>query len=334
MRAWFVDAYGPPERALSWRDRAEEPPGPGEVAVRVEAVALNPVDHKTVLGESKLILPMKPPFVVGVDFAGVVEAVGEGVTGFAVGEAVIAYTGMARMGAFAERVVVPGSMLGRPPAGWTMAESATLPLPALCARQAIDAAGVSAGQRVLIHGGAGGVGSLAVVIAAGRGAEVTTTVGPRDVDRARALGATETIDYTQTRFEERARDQDAVFDTVGGETLARSFAVVRRGGVVVSLHGAPPVETMVAAGLRPPWFLGLLLPLVGWSTARKAAAAGVRFLPQVTVPDGAALSEVARLDPVRPVIDRTFPFTELPAALARLASGEARGRVCLTRIGA
>lgn len=331
MSAWFVESYGPPERSLVFREQSPAAPGPGEVAVRIEAVALNPVDHKTVLGESKLILLMKPPFVVGVDFAGLVEALGEGVTGFAVGEVVIAYTGMARMGAFADRVVVPAGMLGRPPAGWSMVEAATLPLPALCARQALDAAGVASGQRVLIHGGGGGVGSLAVRIAAGRGARVTATVGPRDRERVLALGATAVVDYTTQRFEEVARDQDVVFDTVGGETLARSFAAVRRGGVVVSLHGAPSVETMTAAGLRPPWFLGLLLPLVGWGTGRKAAAAGARFLPRVTVPDGPAMSEVAGLDLTRPVIDRVFPFTELPAAFARMSSGEARGRVCLAR---
>ena len=330
MKSWFIERYGPPAQSLALREAPSPTPGPGDVAVRVEAVALNPVDHKAVLGESKMILPMKPPFVVGVDFAGFVEALGEGVRDLSVGDAVIAYTGMARMGAFAERVIVPATMLGRPPAGWSMAEAATLPLPALCARQALDAAGVGAGQSVLIHGGAGGVGSVAVRIAAARGARITATVGARDLERVRALGAAVAIDYTAQRFEEIARDQDAVFDTVGGDTLARSFSVVKRGGVVVSLHGAPSMEAMNAAGLRPPWLLGLLLPLVGWGTSTKANAAGARFLPQVTVPDGAALTEVARLDLARPVIDRTFPFTELPAAFARLASGEARGRVCLT----
>lgn len=331
MKSWFIESYGPPARSLGFRGVPPSPPGPGEVAVLVEAAALNPVDLKAVLGESRMILPMKPPFVVGVDFAGVVEAVGEGVRALAIGDAVIAYTGMARMGAFAERVIVPATMLGRPPAGWSMVESATLPLPGLCARQALDAAVVQAGQSVLIHGGAGGVGSLAVRIAAARGARVTATVGPRDLDRVRALGAAVAIDYTSQRFEELAHDQDVVFDTVGGGALARSFSAVKRGGVVVSLHGAPSLEAMHAAGLRPPWFLGVLLPLVGWGTSRRVSAAGARFLPQVTVPDGASLSEVARLDLPRPVIDRTFPFTGLPAAFARLTSGEARGRVCLDR---
>lgn len=141
MNGWFVETYGPPERGLALREYSPPVPGPGEVAVRVEAVALNSVDHETVRGESTFILVMKPPFVVGVDFAGVVEALGQGVTGFAVGEPVIAYTGMARIGAFAARVVVPFGVLGRPPAGWSMVEAATLPLPPLCARQSLDAAG-------------------------------------------------------------------------------------------------------------------------------------------------------------------------------------------------
>ncbi|HNH46763.1 MAG TPA: NADP-dependent oxidoreductase [Myxococcota bacterium] len=331
MQAWFLERYGTPERNLVLREQAAAAPGRGEVAVRVEAVSLNPVDLKTVQGESKLILPMKPPFVVGVDFAGVVEALGEGVSGVQPGERVIAYTGMAAMGAFAERVVVPAQILGRAPMGWSMAEAATLPLPALCAQQSLDAAGLQRGQRLLVHGGGGAVGSLAVQLAARRGAVVVATAGPRDVERVRALGASVVVDYTASRFESVTPENDVVFDTVGGETLARSFGVVKRGGKVVSLHGAPSVEAMRAAGLRPPWFLGLLLPLVGWGSARKAKAAGAQFLPQITVPDGAALSAVSQLDIAKSPIDQCFSFAELPAAFARLSSGQARGRICLVR---
>lgn len=331
MQAWFIDSYGTPPGKLSLREVPDPSPGPGEVSIEVEAVALNPVDLKTVRGESKMLLPMKPPFVPGVDLAGRVLSAGAGVTLLQPGDTVVSYTGMARMGAFSERVVLPASMVGKAPVGWSAEEASTLPLPALCASQALEAGGLEKGKRILVHGGAGGVGSLAVQLAAARGAVVLATASPRDQERVQALGASVVIDYTTTRFEDRATECDVVFDTVGGETLYRSFSAVRPGGVVVSLHGLPSMAAMRAAGLAPPSFLALLIPVMSFKTERRARKSGTRFAPQLTIPDGARLSELKGLPLARPLMGRKFAFQELPAAFELLSTGNVRGRITLVR---
>lgn len=184
-----------------------------------------------------------------------------------------------------------------------------------------------------MHGGAGGVGGVAVQVFARRGHHVIATAGPADLDRVRQLGAAEVIDYTAARFEDAAHDLDLVFDTVGGETLARSPATLRPGGTLVSLRAMPAVADARAAGLRVPWFMAMVLPLVGMGARRKARSAGVRLVGQVTTPSGArleALTALARPRPLETRIDRTFPFAELPAAMDHAASGKARGRVVVT----
>jgi NADPH:quinone reductase-like Zn-dependent oxidoreductase len=334
MRAHVLTKYGKTNDVLHFTEHPLPLPGAGEVRIDVEAVALNPVDLKTRAGEPRVLLPFAPPFVLGSDLAGVVAEVGTGVTALRPGDPVYAYTGMDRMGAFAESVVLPASRVARRPTNADVETAACLPLPGLCAQQALDAAAVSPGARVLIHGGVGGVGGLAVQFAHRRGAEVFATVGPRDVDRARALGVTHPIDYRATRFEDTAREMDFVFDTVGGDTLTRSFGVVRRGGVVASLHVPPAAEALRAAGLRAPWFLRALLPLVTRKPRAMAERAGARLVPLLSVPSAADLGRVTRAAEetgLQVTVDRVFPFEALADALDHLASGTARGRVVLRR---
>jgi NADPH:quinone reductase-like Zn-dependent oxidoreductase len=241
---------------------------------------------------------------------------------------------MDRMGAFAESVSLPARRVGRRPRGLDGVEAACLPLPGLCALAALDAGGVRPGSRVLIHGGAGGVGALAVQLASQRGAEVHATVGAADLERVRALGARRPIDRDAERFEDVARDLDLVLDTVGGETLTRSFAALRRGGTLASLHVPPPADALTAAGLRAPWLLRAMLPLVTLAPRRAAARAGVRLAPILTVPEPGALARLARAaeDPgLRVTIARVFPFEALGDAVEHLRSGAARGRVVLRR---
>lgn len=334
MRAHVLTKYGKTNDVLRFVEHPLPPPGQGEVRIDVEAVALNPVDVKTREGEPKVLLPFAPPFVLGSDLAGTVVEVGAGVANLRPGDPVYAYAGMDRMGAFAESVVLPASRVARRPANLGAVIAACLPLPGLCALQALDAAGVGRGARVLIHGGVGGVGGLAVQLAHQRGAEVYATVGPRDLDRARALGATHPIDYRESRFEDAARELDFVFDTVGGDTLTRSFGAVRRGGVVASLHVPPSAEALRAAGLRAPWFLRALLPLLTRKPRGLAARAGARLVPILSVPSAVGLESLTRAAEgagLQVTVDRVFPFEALSDAIAHLTSGEARGRVVLGR---
>lgn len=336
MRAHVLKKYSKAAPQLSFDTVAQAPLEPHEVRVAVEAVALNPVDLKTCEGEPRLLLPMAPPFVLGVDLAGRVTELGASVTSLRRGDLVYAYTGMDRMGAFAESVVLPADRVARRAEGLHATEAACLPLPALCALQALDAGNVRPGHRVLIHGATGGVGSLAVQLAVQRGAEVFGTVGPADLERARALGVAHPIDYRSQRFEDVARGLDWVFDTVGGDTLKRSWATVRPGGVVASLHVPPPAEALVAARLRAPLLLRAALPFVtrgAYADARKAGAALRPILTTASATDLERVTEADRTHGLRVTVDRTFAFDALSEAILHLRSGNARGRVVLSTAG-
>lgn len=334
MRAHVLTKYGKTNAVLAMQETAEPALAPDQVRVRVQAAALNPVDLKTREGEPKMLLPFSPPFVLGVDFAGTVSEVGSAVRSLEVGDGVFAYTGMDRMGAFAESVVIDEARVAKRPAHMSPEEAACLPLPALCAMQALDEGDVTKGSRVLVHGGAGGVGSIAVQLASQRGAEVFSTVSAGDFDHARALGAAHPIDYRSQRFEEVARDMDFIFDTVGGETLRRSWSAIKRGGVIASLHVPPSASAIASAGLRASWLLRLALPLVTRGAHSAARRAGARLAPIMTVPSGSALSVVARSAESRGLrvhVDKVFPFEALVPAFEHLTSGKAKGRVVLTR---
>lgn len=313
-------------------ERPRRAPGPGEVRVRTSAVSIHPVDLETADGGNKMLLPHARPFVPGVDFAGVVDAVGDGVD-LAEGDVVYGYRGVAGQGAFAEAFVASATEVARAPAGHTPEQLACLPLPALCALQALDEAGLGTPGRVLVHGGAGGVGAIAVQVFARLGHHVTATASARDAEWVADLGARDLVDYRRERFEDVVSDQDLVFDTVGGDTLDRSFGVVRPGGTVVSLRAMPGVEALRGAGMHVPWLLGPVLSLLGWGARRKAHRAEAALVGQVTVPSAARLAVLTELAGDRRLqtrIDRTFPFDALPSAMDHAASGSARGRVVVT----
>ncbi len=260
--------------------------------------------------------------------------VGSGVTSLRLGDLVYAYVGMDRMGAFAEHVVLPANRVALRPVGLKAEEAACLPLPGLCALAALDAGKVAQGSRVLVHGGVGGVGSIAVQLASQRGAEVFATVGTNDMDRARSLGVSSPIDYRTQRFEDVAQGMDFVFDTLGGDTLKRSWRVVKHGGVVASLHVPPPADALIAAGLRAPWLLRLLLPLITRGPRAAAAKTGAQLVPILSVPGSAGLDHITRAATspgLRVAIDKVFPLEALGAAFEHMQSGRTKGRVVLKR---
>lgn len=334
VRAHVLHRYGKTNAVLTFDERPEPPLGRAEVRIDVEAVALNPVDLKTREGEPKMLLPFAPPFVLGSDLVGTIVELGASVTSLALGDRVMAYAGMDRMGAFAERVVLPADRVARRPGAMSVEHAVCLPLPGLCALAALDAGRVERGSRVLIHGGLGGVGSLAVQLASQRGAEVYATVGTTGLDRARSLGVTHPIDYRTQRFEQLARGMNFVFDTVGGDTLARSHHVLERGGTLASLHVPPSADALTHAGLRAPWLLRLLLPLITRGPRTAAAKAGVTLVPILSVPSTTGLDRITQATEragLQVMVDEVFPFAALGAALDRLQSGKAKGRIVLRR---
>ena len=257
MKAAVIDRYGSND-LVRLADVVVPTMGPTDLLVRVRAASVNPLDVKTRAGQVKVLLKYRFPLVLGSDLAGEVAEVGAQVTRFRKGDAVYARLDAERIGAFAEYAVVREGAAADKPTNVTFEEAASLPLVALTAWQALVEIGkLGAGQRVLIHAGSGGVGSIAIQLARHLGATVFTTVGRRNVELVERLGADVPIDYHSERFENVARDCDVVLDSQGGDTLVRSFECVRPGGVVVSRrHPIRGVCTTVGPQPAPrarPW---------------------------------------------------------------------------------
>lgn len=329
MQALVLTRYGGPD-AAELRDVPRPRAARGEVLVRVHAAGLNPVDYKTREGMLKVVQRYSLPTVMGNELAGVVEALGEDVTSFTPGDRVFARMPKEAMGGLAEYAVVPEQFLAKMPASIDFNTAAGVPLAGLTALQALrDELHVSQGSRIFIPGGAGGVGTFAIQLAKWLGAEVTTTASTRGRALVEELGAHVVIDYTTERFEEQLRDMDGAFDLVGGETLMKSFGVVKRGGKVVSIAGMPEPETARKDLGRGP-FLRALFWLASYRIRAVARKHGVAYRYLLMHPDGAELAELADLietKAIRPVIDRVFPLKDVAQAFAYLESGHAKGKV-------
>ncbi|MCP3731632.1 NADP-dependent oxidoreductase [Sphingomonas sp. MG17] len=329
MRAFVLTKYGGPEAAVL-RDVPRPSPRPGEVLVRVHAAGLNPVDFKTREGKLKVVQRYALPVVMGNELAGTVEALGEGVTRFAVGDRVFGRMAKAAMGAFADYAAVPEDVLATMPPSLDFETAAAIPLAGLTALQALrDELHLRAGSRVFIPGGAGGVGTFAIQIAKWLGAEVTTTASPRGKALVERLGADVVIDYTAQRFEDHVSGMDGVFDLIGGETLEQAFGVVKRGGTVVSVAALPEPQTALK-DLGRGMGLAALFWAVSWRLRAQARKHGVRYRFLFMHPSGAELAELGQLVETRqltPVIDRVVPFEAIGDAFAYLESGRAKGKV-------
>src|SRR5437762_9003343 len=236
MKAVVVHQYGGPE-VLKYEDAPRPEPKDDEILVRVIAAGVNPVDGMIRAGMfakySKNALPMVP----GYDIAGIVEETGAKIDKYKTGDAVYAYIGLNKGGGYAEYAVATDKEVSPKPESLSFEEAAAVPLVAETAWQALfDAAKLSAGQTVLIHGGSGGVGSFAIQFAKARGAKVFATASTSNQDLLKQLGADVAIDYTKQKFEDIAKDVDVVMDSIGKDTLARSYGVVKKGGFIVSLR--------------------------------------------------------------------------------------------------
>jgi len=246
MKAIQIHAFGGPE-VLKLENVPRPEPGAGQVLVRVHAAGVNPADWKLREGKFGQI---HFPAIMGIDFSGDVEALGPNVTEFRVGESVFGIVAD-ESGSYAEYALAPLSQIVEKPAGLNHVQAAAIPVPAMTAWQALfDEARLRAGQKILIHAAAGGVGNFAVQFAKWKGAYVIGTASGPNADLVRSLGAHEFIDYRTTRFEDVVHDADVVFDTIGGDTQERSWKVLNRGGVLVSIVQPPSEQTAAARGGR------------------------------------------------------------------------------------
>ena len=303
MLSTFIEEYG--SNSVVQLAGAERPvPGPGEVLVRVLAAGVNPVDWKIRSGAGAR-MGMTLPIRLGSEYVGVIERTGEGITRFCAGDEVF---GMVKAGAFSEYITVPAVDIARKPKGLSLEEAAALPLAGTTAWQAMfDEAGLVAGQRLLITGASGGVGTLAVQLAKAAGVYVTALCSTRNIDLVRDLGADDVVDYTARRFEDVVHDMDVVFDTVGTETFKRAFATLRRGGAMVTIVAFPEGD--------------------------EAARHGVTVKRSFTVPNAETLERISALadtGKLSPRIERTFGLSEVRQALDLSEAGRARGKIVLT----
>jgi NADPH:quinone reductase-like Zn-dependent oxidoreductase len=306
MKAVRIHNYGGPE-VLQYEDAPRPEPQAGEVLVRVLAAGVNPIDWKVREGHMKDFWPHKFPLIPGWDLSGVVEEIGNGVSRFKKGDEVYSVPDASRDGAYAEYIVVRESELALKPKSLHHVRAAAVPLAAVTAWQALfDAGQLKRGQRVLIHGGSGGVGHVAVQLAKWKGARVLATASTKNQELLRELGVDEPIDYTKQKFEDVARDVDLVLDLIGGETQERSWSVLKKGGVLLSLVQPPSVE--------------------------KAKALGVRAAFVAGHPSGAQLAKITKIidsGHLAPVIDRILPLSEVRRAHELSKSGHTRGKIVL-----
>jgi NADPH:quinone reductase-like Zn-dependent oxidoreductase len=329
MKAFVVEKYG--KNGLRAAEVPEPIVGPRDVLVRVRAASINPLDKMIRNGQFKRLLKYKTPFVLGHDVAGVVMRVGADVRDFEVGDEIYARPRDLRIGTFAESIAIDHDDIALKPKRLTMEESAAVPLVALAAWQAlVDVAQVKPGQKVLVHAGAGGLGSTAVQVAKHLGAYVATTARSNDEEKLRDLGANEVIDYTKADFAALLSGYDLVLDSLGGDNLAKSLTVLRPGGLAISVVG-PPDGAFAGHIGRP--LLKPLMSLMSRKVRARATKLGVRYSFFFMRPSGAQLKTLAALydaGKLRPVLDRTFPFDDTLDAMEYLEQGRAKGKIVIT----
>ena len=328
MKAAYIKRYGKIEDVQL--DVQPEPSiTENAVLVKVHAASINPLDLRVLEGEFKAILPIKFPFILGNDFAGTVAQVGSNVTQFKVGDEVYAKTDL--NGAFAEYTVVQQASLALKPKNIPMEHAASLPLVSLTAWQAlVEIAKVKSGQKVLIHAGSGGVGSIAIQLAKHLGATVATTTSGKNTRWVRELGADIIIDYKTMDFEQELKDYDVVLDTQGGKTLEKSLSVIKRGGRIISISGPP--DRAFAETIKANWLLKFIIPLLSWSIRNKAKKRDITYSFLFMQPNGQQLSQISHLveiGKIKPVVDTEYDFSKIKEALEYVNTGRAKGKIIL-----
>lgn len=330
MKAFFIERYGQQTGAIG--EVPEPTVGAHDVLIQVHAASVNPLDSKIRSGAFKPILPYALPLVLGNDLAGIVLRVGAAVTRFKAGDEVYARPPESRIGSFAERIAVHQDALALKPANLDMTEAASIPLSALTAWQVlVTSAQLKPGQKVLIHAGSGGVGTLAIQLAKHLGAFVATTTSSANVEWLKALGADRVIDYTREDFASELRDYDVVLNSLGADVLEQSIKVLKPGGQLISISGPPTAEFAQEQGLS--WGLRQVMRLLSSGIRRKARKQGVSYRFLFMRADGAQLQAITALiesGAIKPVIDRTFPFQQTADALSYVEQGRAKGKVVVT----
>jgi len=327
MKAFIVDRYGKASGRLGQMPEPEL--RANDVLVEVHAAGVNPLDSKIRNGEFKLLLPYRLPLVLGNEVAGVVLRAGPGVQRFKAGDEVYARPDKDRIGTFAELIAIDQADVALKPKTLGMEEAASVPLVALTAWQAlVDRAKLKRGEKVLIHAGSGGVGTIAIQLAKHLGAIVATTTSSANVEFVKSLGADVVVDYKKDDFEKRLRDYDAVLNSLDAQTLRKSLNVLKPGGKLISISGPPDPEFAREMGLS--WGVRQVMHLLSHRIRSAARRRRVSYSFLFMKASGEQLREIGRLideRKIRPVVDRIYPFDSMADALAHVETGRAKGKV-------
>ncbi len=307
MKAAQISGYGGEEVVVINKDVPRAAPSEGKLLVEVHAAGVNPIDWRIRDGLTKRWMKLNLPAVLGLDFSGVVSELGQGVTNFRKGNEVYGGARISSGGSFAEYVVADANSVAIKPKRTSYTEAASLPLVGVSAYQAIiELLNLSKDQKILIHGGAGGIGSIAIQLAKHVGGFVATTVRGDDVMFAKELGADLAIDFEKTAFETQVREYDAVFDTVGGETYAKSYSVLKAGGTILSMIEQPRSELMKEYNVK-----------------------AILETTQVNTERLTKLAEYVDAGAIKARVDKVFPLEQTAKALTYLKEGHPKGKVVI-----
>ena len=328
MKSFLIDRY-----AKGGALRPAESPEPelreNDVMVEIHAASVNVLDTKIRDGEFKLILPYRLPLILGNDVAGVVIRVGANVRQFKPGDEVYARPAQDRIGTFAEYIAVDAADVAMKPSNLTMEEAASIPLVALTAWQVlVERAKLQKGQKVLIHAGSGGVGTIAIQLAKHLGAHVATTTSTANVDLVKSLGADVVVDYKKDDFEKVLQGYDLVLNSLGKDTLQKSLAVLKRGGKLISISGPPDPGFAKENGHG--WLLQQAMRLLSFGIRRKSKRQGVSYSFLFMTANGGQLAQITSLveaGAIRPVVDRVVSFEKTNEAVGYVETGRAKGKV-------
>ncbi|MCB1526383.1 MAG: NADP-dependent oxidoreductase [Hyphomicrobiaceae bacterium] len=330
MQSFIVDRYQK-SGELRLGEMPEPEMGATDILVRIEAAGLNPLDAKVWHGDFKLILPYRPPFILGHELAGTVVRVGSKVRGFKLGDEVYARPRDGRIGTFAKMIAVDEGDAAMKPSSLSMEEAASIPLVGLTSWQVlVERANIQPGQKVLIHAGSGGVGTFAIQLAKHLGATVATTTSAGNVALVRSLGADVIIDYKKEDFEKVLSGYDLTLSGLDGKTLEKSLNVLKPGGKLISLSGPPDPKFAKYQGLG--WPLRQVMRFLSRDIRSKARARDISYSFLFMRASGDQLRQITSLieaGVIRPVVDRVFPFDATNEAMAYVEAGRAKGKVVI-----
>ncbi|MEB8801761.1 NADP-dependent oxidoreductase [Bacillus cereus] len=327
MKAMIIDRYGKVPMRMA------EVPTPEingyEVLAEIHAASINPIDFKIRDGKVKMLLKYEMPLILGNDFSGVITKVGSQVTRFKVGDEIYARPRKNKIGTFAEYIAIHEDDIALKPKNLSFEEAASIPLVGLTSYQALhDIMQLQKGQKILIHAGSGGVGTFAIQLAKIMGATVTTTASEAGANLVTSLGADEIINYKTEKFEDILKNYDAVFDTIGGATLEKSFNIIKSGGNIVSVSGMPNARFGKEFGSG--FFKTLLFSLASKKLTALEKKHNAQYSFLFMKPSGDQLRTIANYieaGKIKPVIDRVFPFEDAQKAMEYSESGRAKGKI-------